>query len=69
MEASLVLTQISHTISLTDDDGKEYDVEVHCEANGQIEEIIIADTEGFYPDEEVEEQIKEYIEENLNSII
>jgi hypothetical protein len=69
MQANLILTQISHTISLTDDDGKEYDVEVHCEANGQVEEIIISDTDGFYPDEETEEQIKEYIEENLHSII
>ena len=69
MEANLVLTQISHTISLTDDNGKEYDVEVHCEGDGQIEEIIICDTEGFYPDEETDQQIKDYIEENLHNII
>jgi hypothetical protein len=69
MEANLVLTQISHTIELTDDEDIQYDVEVHCEANGDIEEIIITDTKGYYPDEETEDKIKQYIEDNLHNII
>lgn len=69
MEANLLLTQVSHTIELTDDEGNQYDVEVHCEANGQIEEIIITDSEGCYPDDELDQQIKEYIENNLHDII
>jgi|APCry1669192062_1035393.scaffolds.fasta_scaffold01482_8 ribonuclease PH len=69
MEASLVLTQVSHTIELTDDEGTQYDVEVHCEANGQVEEIIITDTTGCYPEEDHEQVLKDYIEENLHEII
>jgi ribonuclease PH len=69
MQANLILTQISHTIELTDDDGNQYDVEVHCEANGQVEEIIITDMEGAYPDEELEQELKDYIEENLHNIV
>ena len=69
MEANLILTQISHTIELTDDEGNQYDVQVHCEANGDIEEIVITDTSGFYPDEDKEQNLKNYIEENLHKII
>jgi ribonuclease PH len=69
MEANLIITHISHIIELTDDDGNHYDVEVHCEANGQIEEIIITDTKGSYPEEELEQELKDYIEENLHDII
>jgi hypothetical protein len=69
MELEHILTQVSHTLSLTDDEGIQYDVEVHCEANGQVEEIIITDTEGCYPDEDKEQDLKDYIEENLHNVI
>ena len=69
MEANLLLTQISHTIELTDDDGIQYDVEVHCKANGQVEEIIITDMEGCYPEDDLDAELKEYIEDNLDNII
>lgn len=69
MEATLLMTQVSHTIELTDDQGDQYDVEVHCEANGKIEEIIITDIEGSYPEEDKEQELKDYIEENLHNII